>query len=755
MRQPLEKTSRSKLEKAIEKAREVAEVAATEELQRLAVGDKAAADYLSTEQRAQRNRLRAHARQLGDTRKPDGVQGTTLLVAEIAYQHWHRMLFSRFLAENNLLMYEDGSTPLSIGDCFELAEEETGDSSNGWRFAANYAATMLPQIFRNHSPVFDIEFAPNHQKALEQLLEGLDQDTFQAQDSLGWCYQFWQSKRKEEVNASGVKIGAREISPVTQLFTEPYMVSFLLDNALGAWWANQQLSDNDYATAQSEDELRHKASIDGVPLQYLRFVRTYTSEQQALLDQAADADESEEQSEPPEPLGPWEPAAGKFERWPDDLASLTTLDPCCGSGHFLVALFLMLVPMRMQREQLSAQQAIDAVLRDNIHGLEIDQRCVEIAAFALALEAWRYHEGGGYRILPELHLACSGLSVKAAKDEWKALGLGKRNMSIALDWLHKDFKDAPVLGSLINPAKSESAKIVDLDELVKSLNEALERETQSSDGKDGAHAQLEAAVAAQGLAKSATLLSSQFQWVITNVPYLARGKQADVLRDFCEQFYPAGKNDLATVFLDRCLELCSEGGTTSVVLPQNWLFLTTYKAFREKMLKLHDWHLLARLGPKGFQTPMWDFNVQLLSISHGQANQEGALLDQSDDSGVLRGLDVSEPKTADAKAEQLVVDEIKTVGQAAQLENPDFCISFQTGISVTLLKDYFTALSGSGAGDRGRFIRWMWEVYCLTDNVWEFHQTVPSEKAHFAGHEEVILWEEEKVTRSSILVQKS
>jgi len=65
-------------------------------------------------------------------------------------------------------------------------------------------------------------------------------------------------------------------------------------------------------------------------------------------------------------------------------------------------------------------------------------------------------------------------------------------------------------------------------------------------------------------------------WIITNVPYLARGKQSETLRDFCATHYKEAKNDLATVFLDRCLELCVGEGTAGIVLPQNWLFLTSY-----------------------------------------------------------------------------------------------------------------------------------------------------------------------------------
>jgi len=63
-------------------------------------------------------------------------------------------------------------------------------------------------------------------------------------------YQFWQSKKKDEVNRSEVKIGADEIAAVTQLFTEPYMVEFLLHNTLGAWWAGKTLTVNDTADAR-------------------------------------------------------------------------------------------------------------------------------------------------------------------------------------------------------------------------------------------------------------------------------------------------------------------------------------------------------------------------------------------------------------------------------------------------------------------------------------------------------------------------
>lgn len=108
---------------------------------------------------------------------------------------------------------------------------------------------------------------------MEKLLADLPPGTFAASDRLGWVYQFWQAKNKDEINASEVNIGAEELPAVTQLFTESYMVSFLLDNSLGAWWAARRLTESDLRSAESEQELRRKAALPGVPLEYLRFVK--------------------------------------------------------------------------------------------------------------------------------------------------------------------------------------------------------------------------------------------------------------------------------------------------------------------------------------------------------------------------------------------------------------------------------------------------------------------------------------------------
>src|SRR5581483_7746535 len=325
--------------------------------------------------------------------------GLPLLVEEVAYEQWHRMLFARFLAENHLLIHPSG-VPVTLDDCAELAAEE--GEPDAWVLAARYANRMLPGIFRTDDPSTQVALAPEGRLALEAILASLPAAVFTADDGLGWVYQFWQAKRKKAVSASGRKIEGLDLATYSQLFTEHYMVQFLLENSLGAWWA-----------------AHHPDSPLVKEFPYLRFRDDGT------------------------------PAAGTFPGWPERAAEVTVMDPCCGSGHFLVAAFEMLRRMRMEEEGLGEAEAAEAVPRDNLFGLEIDPRCVQIAAFALALAAWK---AGGYRAIPIPNVACSGIPVSGQLEQWTKLAGDDVNLKHTLERLYHLFRNAPDLGSLINPA---------------------------------------------------------------------------------------------------------------------------------------------------------------------------------------------------------------------------------------------------------------------------------------------------------------
>ena len=171
--QPLDKDLRSQLEKAVKDARDIAETGAKAALNRIGVGDKKKPDFLNDEQAELRVQLRARGRQLGDTLHNSGAQDIEHLVREMAYEHWHRMLFARYLAANNLLMHPELNVPVTLGDCEELADEE--GARDGFALAARYATDMLPQIFREDDPVLEVEMAPEHRNKLQRKVEGLPQ----------------------------------------------------------------------------------------------------------------------------------------------------------------------------------------------------------------------------------------------------------------------------------------------------------------------------------------------------------------------------------------------------------------------------------------------------------------------------------------------------------------------------------------------------------------------------------------------------
>ena len=700
--QPLAKPLRTQLENTVKAAREVAEKGARAALAQLAVGEARAPDYLSDDHKALRRRLRAHGRALGDAKALDDTQAVQQLVWEVAYEHWHRMLFARFLAENGLLLWEPGAA-VSLDDCEALVQETDPAMNLGaktrWELAGKLAARMLPQVFKPQSPVFELAFAPEHQRELERLLAALSPEVFQASDSLGWVYQFWQAKRKDEVNASEVKIGADELPAVTQLFTEPYMVDFLLHNSLGAWWAT-----------------RHPGQPCPVPLTYMRTLEDGT------------------------------PAAGEFEVWPDSLQDFTLLDPCCGSGHFLVAAFLLLVPMRMAAEGLTALDAVDAVLADNLHGLELDPRCVEIAVFALALAAWRYPDEDGHPLgvradMPAPQIACCGLKLNASAADWSALvpeTLSNREL-VAQDLraLQADFAQAPLLGSLLDPARSlkDDLATSNVQALRELLTQALAQESSAADAPHGEL--LELALSARGLLDAARLLQRRYHLVITNVPYLARGKQNDALKSYCETHYPDAKDDLANVFLERCLELAHPAkagqgaGVVQIVMPQNWLFLTSYKKQRASLLQRVQWNLLARLGEGGFDSPQAAGAFIILLTQTRAPAPEGF---------ALHGVDASAPKSAPEKALLLREGAVVAVSQKGQLGNPDARVALEiSGEGLKLLGEYAECYQGLASGDLPRLGAGFWEVDSI-DNGWVHVEDSVVRSAHFGGCEGALYW---------------
>ncbi len=670
---------RKLLDDACVKGRRASEQAVRVALTSLAVAADRPPAHLSEEERQLRRGLRAKSRQLGDQ-----GENLDLLIAECAYEQWHRLLFARFLAENNLLIHPEYRAPVTLEDCEELAVS-LGEP-DGWAVAGRFAAEILPGIFRLDDPCVQLRLAPEGRLALEGIVAGLPAEIFGGDDALGWVYQYWQKEQKDAVNRSERKIGGADIGPVTQLFTENYMVRFLLENSLGAWWA-----------------ARYPNSPLTKEWDYLRF------------EENGDA------------------AAGSFDGWPAAAAEVTVMDPCCGSGHFLVVAFSMLWKMRAEEEGLDAVEAQDAVLRDNLFGLELDPRCVQIAMFAVAMSAWA--DGDGWRELPVPSIACSGIPVKAPVEDWKALARGDRRVEDTLVRLHILFRNADSLGSLIDPKRV--GEIVDVHGLQRSMDdvdwselEPLLEAAGQQESADPAGRVLGADAAA--LVRTARFMSRTFTLVATNVPYLGRNKQASSLTSYIDLRYYEGRGDLAVAFLLRLMEMAEPGGTVVAVAPQAWMFLRSYEGFRVKLLRLHEPRLLVRLGAGAFgQISGEVVNASLSVVSCASPRPPSN----------IAFIDVENQQGAANKATALKGGVPLThASQRSQADNPMSTLNGLTLGTAELVGSIATSYQGTSTGDALRFLRKFWEVPAIGQD-WRRQQGTTPVTRPYSGRENIVLWE--------------
>lgn len=668
---------RRHLDGAVQRARVAAEQAAADALRALGVSEPSRPGYLDEASNGLRLALREKARQLGDDTGRSGADLTNL-IREVAYEQWHRLLFARFLEVNGLLRHpEFRDTSLTLEDCSDLADE--WDEPDGWSVAARFAAEILPGVFRLDDPAVQVRFATEHRHELEKILLSLPGEVFETEDALGWVYQFWQTAEKKRVNESGVKIGGADLSPVTQLFTENYMVRFLLENSLGAWWA-----------------ARHPDSLLIGDWDYLR-----------RLDDGT-------------------PAAGTFDEWPTTASEVTVIDPCCGSGHFLVAMFGMLWRMRAEEEGLSPAEAQDAVIRDNLHGLELDQRCTQIATFNVALEAWKQ---GGFRDLPAPQIACSGLPVRGSREEWLAYAGGDEELSKVLGRLHSLFRNADTLGSLITPRPTDLDGVLfgaDMsvgatwEQVRASLGKILERERQ--DNTVLGHA-------AADVVHAAGLLARKYTLVATNPPYLQRQSMDSRLVSYVDLHHPDAKADISTAFIERALDFATAGGSVAVVSPQNWGLVKSYTKFRKSLLAKQRFEIAARLGAGAFRQISGEVVKVTLTVLSRRSPEPGHM---------ISALLAHKEKGVEAKSACLRRDSATRVWQSDQVRNPDSRVTLTRVDPATLLEFRASGLNGTTTGDYARYGRCFWEVSDF--NRWEYQQsTVPSTRP-YGGREHVILW---------------
>jgi len=370
------------------------------------------------------------------------------------------------------------------------------------------------------------------------------------------------------------------------------------------------------------------------------------------------------------------------------------------------SLFSVFAALRMHEEGLTKEQATDRVIAENLHGLEIDPRCTQIAAFNLALTAWKFC--GQYKELPEMNLACSGIAPKGKVEDWvKLVGNVPRDdkgrMENGMKALYEHFQLAPELGSLLDPTTIKAdAFTASFEQLQPVLKKALESERDNEI--------LERGVMAAGIAQAGQLLAKKYSLVITNVPFLTRNSQDEFLYNWAEKNYPNSKNDLGTMILERSFSMLFNHGCISIVSPQHWHFFKRYQSFRKKTLSNFCYGLTARLGSGAFETISGEVvNVMLFNIFKTVNKEKSFYV-----------INLSNKGNAREKAQMLYSEDLTALIQKDMFNNPELRIVDKSEVEGRV--EYIgNCWRGIACSDTNRFVRFMWEIPNLS-NGWILQQ---------------------------------
>lgn len=338
------------------------------------------------------------------------IEVLSRIVREQAFTILNRMAALRMAEARGILMESIGNGYQSKG--FQLysymAGSALGESGEAYQC---YLFSLFDEFSLDLKVLFDRfssqgRLFPKESSLLEllDLINHPEIEQLWAEDeTIGWIYQYFNSKeeRKKMRDASQAPRNSRELAVRNQFFTPRYVVEFLTDNTLGRTW---------YEMTQGKTSLTESC----------RYLVQRPNE--IFLKKGEDSPEIDaEQGELSQEELLREPVHVPFRRLKDP-RDLKMLDPACGSMHFGLYAFDLfekiydeawdlevslgsenferskkfnLLHESYQAKENYLQDVPRLIIENNIHGVDIDPRAVQIAGLSLWLRAQKaWHEMG-------------------------------------------------------------------------------------------------------------------------------------------------------------------------------------------------------------------------------------------------------------------------------------------------------------------------------------------------------------------------
>ena len=385
----------------------------------------------------------------------------------------------------------------------------------------------------------------------------IEEDTWDNIEVVGWLYQYYISERKAEVFAGlkkNKKIQKEDIAPATQLFTPDWIVRYMVENSLGRLWQeghpNEKLKSNwKYYIEESEQEDKVKKQLEEIKK------------------------ESEKLS----------------------IEDIKILDPSMGSGHILVYAFDVLYDIYIEQGYMETEIP-KLIIEKNLYGLDIDKRAFQLAYFAIMMKG-RSKTRRFFRqqVTPNLCAIYESNNLPGEALEY-LINPVETEIEKIIDkeetkYLVDVFKDATEYGSIID------VESINFENIEKRIEELRNNVTNIFEMQ---HRNIILEIIPD-LIKQARIMSTKYDVVCTNPPYMGAKGMNKKLSDYVKEKFPDTKSDLFAVFMELDTHLLKENGYSSMINQHSWMFLSSFEKYRTRLINTRIISSMLHLGPRTFE----------------------------------------------------------------------------------------------------------------------------------------------------------
>ena len=653
-------------------------------------------------------------------------KGYEQVIDEVAYTWFNRFIALRFMEVNGYLptgvkvlssKTEGKIEPDIIQEALNIdldieAEtvhqyEDNSDTNGLYRYLlikqCNSLNDIMPFIFEKIADYTEI-LLPNdllkEDSVIRNLVENIDNEDWQDVEIIGWIYQFYISEKKDEIFSSKKKIKKDEIPASTQLFTNDWIVKYMVENSLGRYWLESNTNDN----------LKNKWEY-------------YLEEAEQVPEVKGELEKIRDRNINPE--------------------EITFLDPAAGSGHILVYAFEVLYDIYKSAGYMESSIP-QIILNKNLYGLEICDRAAQLAFLSVMMKA-RQKDSRIFEKEIDLNIVSIQESNIINK---KAIDLLVDNVeeNKYKNYLEKDLK---YLVDLFEDAKNYGSIIkIDQDISIDLINKSLNNLKNSVvDLFGGANREIVIELIPQ-LLEQYKIMKNKYDIVVTNPPYMGNRYMNKKLKKFLKLNYNDCNKDLFSVFIKKCFEYIYDQGYISIITMESWMFLKSFDSLREEIIKNKTVLNLIHMPYEGRGRTSLGINFGTTAFTITNNKVKNYLTKFSyirytdiDKEGVPYSFPVKNKRFGNKKVD--VFSKIPSFPFAYWLSN-NMIEKFEEGISIEDISDY-TGSQNKTANNK-KYLRYFWEVNSNNvgrNNKWVFYAKGGDFRKHYGNLEYTVNWSKE------------